>query len=242
MVMSRTSKLVTAEVDGRIEELEVAPGQRVTAGTTLAVLDPAEVDREVEAARGAEDAALGELRRAESQRSEAGRQARQLRGLWRDGAVSRDQATSAGSAYAIADAQVQTAEGAVRRARAAREQAEQLRAKTTIVAPIDGVVTLVKVSDGQMAARGQPVARIFDPADLWVRFAVPPDRRDQFAPGAVVAVTPRSGKAGPLTATVQVVRSLEPPLRFAVVDADLDDAALADRDVLLSVQVDVRAK
>ncbi|HEY5920333.1 MAG TPA: hypothetical protein VIV11_01625, partial [Kofleriaceae bacterium] len=133
VITSHESKLVTAEVDGRIDQLLVQPGQRVTANTPLAILNPGEVQKALDAARGAEEASLGELRRSESQRAEAGRQLRQFRGLLRDGAVSRDQVASAQTAYVVADAQVQTARGAVTRNRASREQVEQQLAKTTIV-------------------------------------------------------------------------------------------------------------
>jgi RND family efflux transporter MFP subunit len=239
--MSRTSKLVTAEVDGRIDKLLVQPGQRVTVNTPLAMLDGAEVQKAVDAARAQEDAALGELRRSETIRAEAGRQLRLNKSLLGDGAVSRDQVSSARSQYAIADAQVTSARASYRRALVMREQAEELLLKTTIVAPIDGVITFVKVTEGQMAGRGQPIARIFDPSDLWVRFAVPPQRRDALVPGVRVSASPTVNASRQLTATVQVVhRTLEPPLQFAVVEADLDDAALGDRDTLVGTMVDVR--
>jgi RND family efflux transporter MFP subunit len=241
VIMSRDSRLVTAEVDGRIDKLVVHHGQRVTAGTPLAIIDAADLGKQVDAARGTEEAALGELRRAESARAEAGRLFKQQRALLRDGAVSRDSVSSARSAYAIADATVETAEGAVRRARAAREQTEQLLTKTTITAPIDGVITLVKVSEGMVAGRGQPIARIFDPADLWVRFAVPPELRDHVQPGDRVTASPlRTGSQHVVAIVREVHRTLEPPLQFAVVEADLDDTALADHDAMLGAMVDVR--
>ena len=239
--MSRTSKLVTAEVDGRIDKLLVQPGQRVAASTPLAILDASEVNKALDAARGAEDAALGALRSAEGQAAEAGRQLRTLKALLKDGAVSRDQVASQSSAYSIASAQVQSARGSYNRAIASREQSEQMLAKTTIVAPIDGVITLVKVNEGQMAGRGQPIARIFDPSDLLVKFKVPPERRDALEPGVRVSASPLVNSSRKLTATVKVVnRTLEPPLQFAVVEADLDDADLADRDTLLGTMVDVQ--
>jgi RND family efflux transporter MFP subunit len=241
VVMSRTTKLVSAEVDGRIEKLLVQPGQRVTANTPLAVLDPSEVQKGLEAARGEEERAVGDLRRCETQRAEAGRQWRQLKSLLGDGAVSRDQVSSAQAYYATMDAQVDSARGAMRRAQAAREQAEQQLQKTTIVAPIDGVITLVRVTEGQMAGRGQPIARIFDPADLWVKFTIPPERRDALSPGVRVSASPTLNAERQLTATVQEVhRTLEPPMPFAVVEADLDDSQLPDRDTLVGAMVDVR--
>ena len=238
--MSRTSKLVTAEVDGRIDKLLVQPGQRVTANTPLAILDASEVNKSLDAARGSEDAALGALRSAEGACAEAHRQLRTLQSLLKDGAVSRDQVASQRSAYAIAAAQVQSARGSYNRSVAAREQTEQMLQKTTIVAPIDGVITLVKASEGQMAGRGQPIARIFDPSVLLVKFRVPPERRDALEPGMRVSASPLVQNGRRLTATVKVVnRTLEPPLHFAVVEADLDDMELVDRDSLLGTMVDV---
>jgi RND family efflux transporter MFP subunit len=240
VVVSRDSKLVTADVDGRIVELAVRDGQRVAAGATLAVIDDGELRSRLDAARGAEDTAIGELRRNQSARAEAGRIARQQKSLLRDGAVSRDVVSSARSAYAIADAQVDAAAGAVQRARAAREQAERDLASATITAPIDGVITLIRVAEGQVVGRGQSIGRIFDPGDLWVRFAVPPERRDDIAVGQRIAArSPRGGDD--LVATVRVVnRTLEPPLQFAVVEADLDEVGAADRDAMLGTMVDVR--
>ncbi|HEY5926732.1 MAG TPA: HlyD family secretion protein, partial [Kofleriaceae bacterium] len=110
-----------------------------------------------------------------------------------------------------------------------------------IVAPIDGVITLVKVSEGQMAGRGQPIARIFDPSDLRVRFEVPLQRRDTIEPGARVSASLVIDTSRQLTATVLVVhRTLDPSLPLAVAEADLDDGNLADRDTLVGAMVDVR--
>jgi RND family efflux transporter MFP subunit len=239
VILSRESRLVAAEVEGRIDQLLIAEGQRVRAGETIAVLDDAEAKRELDAARGAEEAAIGGLRQAQAQAAEASRIARQNKSLFKSGAVSRDTVLAAQSSYSVSASSVQAAEGSVKRARAAREAAEQGLAKTTIVAPIDGVVTLVKVAKGQMAMRGQPIARVFDPADLGVRFAVPPEERDSITIGQRLTVLP-AGATAPLIATVRVVnRNLEPPLRFAIVDADLRGAVLADRDAMLGKIVDV---
>jgi RND family efflux transporter MFP subunit len=239
VIMSHASRVIAAEVDGRIERVLVQNGQRVTAGAPVAELDQKDLDKQIEAARGAEDTAAGELLSARSSVAEAARVYHQQQGLFKDGAVSRDAVSSAASAYAIASAQVKTASGALRRAKAAREQTEQMAAKAVVTAPIDGVITTVKVDRGQVAQRGMPIARVFDPSDLWVRFAVPPESLDKVAVGDRITATPLHGGRA-LTATITVVnRTLEPPLRFAVVEADLDDASLPDHDTLLGEMVDV---
>jgi RND family efflux transporter MFP subunit len=238
VVVSRDSKLAIAEVDGAVDSVAVEHGKRVVEGDVLVVVNDTEVKRQLDAARGAEEAATGELRRAETARAEAGRVLRQQKSLLRDGAVSRDAVASASSAYAITGAQVQTAGGTVRRARASREQAEQALAKTTITAPMNGVITVLKVASGQMVGRGQAIARVFDPQDLWVRFAIEPAMREKIADGMRVRIT-AGGKT--YEATIRSIgRTYEPPLQLAVVEADLDDAVLADHDAMLGTMVDVR--
>jgi RND family efflux transporter MFP subunit len=240
--MSQTSRVIAAEVDGRIEKVLVQHGQRVTAGAPVAELDQKDLDKQLEAAHGAEDTASGELLSARSAVAEAARRYHQQQALFHDGAVSRDAVAEAASAYAIASAQVKTATGTLRRAKAAREQAEELAAKAQVTSPIDGVITMVKVDRGQVAARGQAIARVFDPTDLTVRFAVAPDALERIAIGAKITATPLHGGRA-LAATVQVVhRTLEPPLRFAIVDAHLDEPSLADHDGLLGEMVDVEVR
>jgi hypothetical protein len=109
-----------------------------------------------------------------------------------------------------------------------------------VTSPIDGVVTVVKVTEGAMASRGQPIARVFDPRDLWIRFAVPPEGRDAIHEGDAITAVPLHGTA-PLPAVVRIVnRALEPPLELSVVEADLDDASVANHDAMLGTLVDVR--
>jgi len=244
VLTSRDSSLVTAKVDGIVKQLLVHSGQTVKAGTTIAILDDSVIAKQVEEARAAEDSAKGALVQAHGIAGEAGRLYRLQRGLLKDGAVSRESVKSASSAAAIAGSQVTIARGAVARARAAREQLEQLRDQTTVVAPIDGIVSSPKVSEGQMAGRGQPIVRISNPTSIRVRFAVPREQLEQVVPGTRVDIVRVKGHAGPLTATVREVgNTLAPPLQFAVVEAELEVASLpADQASLLGALVDVRVQ
>ena len=241
VLTSRDSALVTAKVDGNVKQLLVRSGQTVTAGTTIAILDDSVIVKQVEEARAAEDSARGALVQAQGMAHEASRLARVQRGLYRDGAVSRESVSSTSSAAGIAGSQVTIARGAVARARAAREQLDQLRDQTTVVAPIDGVVSSPKVSEGQMAGRGQPIVRISNPTSIRVRFAISREQLDQVTPGTRVDIVRVKGSPEPFTATVREVgNTLAPPLQFAVVEAELDVASLpSDQASLLGVLVDV---
>jgi len=107
------------------------------------------------------------------------------------------------------------------------------------VAPIDGVVSLVKAQAGQVVAPGVTVAHVFDPEHLMIRFQVTHDRRHEITSATLVELSV-AGADLPLQARVTSVSSdLEPPLDFAVAEADLVDADAA-RGVQIGTLVDVR--
>jgi len=239
VVTSAESRLVTAELDGAVRQLFVRPGQPIKAGATIAILDDSQIAKQIEEARGAETSARGSVLSAKGQVAEASRRYAQLKSLLASGAVARDQVKSAGAEVSVLSSQVQVAEGRLTQTIASREQLEAMRSHATIVSPIDGIVSLVKVSEGQMAGRGMPIARVSNPAGLKLRFAVPREQRDQLVVGARVDVTIK-GQATAFTAIVKEVGStLEPPLQFAVVEAELVGLP-ADQASLLGALAEVR--
>ena len=241
VLTSRDSELVTAKVDGSIKQLLVRPGQTVKAGATIAILDDSMIAKQVEEARASEDSAQGALVQAGGIAAEQARLYRVQQSLLKDRAVSRESVSAARSAAAIAGSQVTIARGALARARAAREQLEQLRDQTTVTAPIDGVVTSPKVTEGQMAGRGQPIVRISNPSHIQVRFAVAREHLEKIRKGTRVQIARVKGTGEVLVATVQDVgNTLAPPLQFAIVEAQLDSSTLpADQASLLGALVDV---
>jgi len=101
------------------------------------------------------------------------------------------------------------------------------------------VVSLVKAQVGEVVAPGAAIARVFDPANLTIRFQVPRARRREVSTGTIVELTV-AGVDRPLRARVTSVSSdLEPPLDFAVAEADIVDAGAA-RDVQIGTLGDVR--
>lgn len=241
VLTSRDSELVSAKVDGSVKQLLVRPGQTVKAGMTIAVLDDSVIAKQVEEARAAEDSAQGALVQAGGIAAEQARLYRVQQSLLKDRAVSRESVSSARSAAAVAGSQVTIARAALARARAAREQLELLRDQTTVVAPIDGVVTSPKVTEGQMAGRGQPIVRISNPSHIQVRFAVSREHLDKIQRGTRVRIVRVKGSTDTLVATVREVgNTLAPPLQFAIVEAELDPSTLpADQAALLGALVDV---
>ncbi len=90
---------------------------------------------------------------------------------------------------------------------------------------------MIRVKEGEVAVPGTPVARVFDPRDLWIRFAVDSEYRGLVREGTrVAAVEPASGTT--FDAVVRTVSTdLEPPLQFVVADADVDDRLIKSETI-----------
>ncbi len=230
VITSAKSEVVVAEFDARVADVLVRGGQRVVAGQPLARLDDSQLRQRVEGARQAANAARAEAARAGIGVAEARRQLATENRLYRSGAQSRQAVASASSALSSSGAAAGAAAASARSSESQVKELTDQMAKAVITAPRDGVVTMIKVKQGEMAQRGTRIARVFDPSDLQVRFEVPRGRRGEFAIGAAVLVT-LDGVDHPLPAKViDLSAELEAPLQFAVATADIDDTGLPPDD------------
>lgn len=139
-LVARRKAMVSAKIQGRLSELDVDEGSRVTAGQVIARLDNTDLQAQIEVARAGMQQATADL--AEKQR-----QLRLTQSLARDGVVSEDQLQSAIS-------RVRLAEAALSQSRANLSLADANFQNTIIRAPFAGVV--VK----KMAEVGESVAPI----------------------------------------------------------------------------------
>ncbi len=188
---------VGASAMGKIVSLPVAEGDRVEAGQPLARIDPiqAESDErgataqmralEAEARAAAEQvrAAGSDLAAAEARAQEADQQFVRARELSRQGLVAAAEletarATAEATAAQVASARAtvarleQAVDAAARRvaqARAGVRRAADLVSKTSIVSPIGGTVTRLRVRAGEMVVVGiqnQPGTTLMTISDL----------------------------------------------------------------------------
>jgi RND family efflux transporter MFP subunit len=239
VVAARASEVVAARVDGRIVRVIAKSGQRVHTGDLIAELDPTLLAERLRGATAAVDAARAEIAGASAEVTEARRQVTLAGRLLAVGVGPHESVQAAHTSLARAIASSSRAAAAFREAGASRAAIESQLAYTRFEAPIDGVVSLIKAQTGEVVAPGAVIARVFDPASLMIRFQVPRDRRRELSTGTVVELTV-AGAARPLRARVTSVSSdLEPPLDFAVAEADIDDAAAA-REIQIGTLGDVR--
>jgi len=240
VVAARANEVVAARVDGRVVRVIAKSGQRVHAGDPIAELDPTLLVDRLRSATATVDAAHADAAGADAEVAEAKRQIALEARMFAAGATAQESVRIARARLARAVASSDRAEAALREADASRAAIESQLSDTRLAAPIDGVVSLVKAQVGEVVAPGAAIARVFDPANLMIRFQVPRDRRREVSTGAIVELTV-AGADRPLRARVTSVSSdLEPPLDFAVAEADIVDAGAA-RDVQIGTLGDVRA-
>ena len=239
VVTSRSSRVITADFQGRIERLMISSRKRVKAGDVVAKLDDTELRAEhaqlLEQERGARLDAGG----AGAAYAQARREAKAQQRLYDKGVAARNSYRSS-----VANASSLGAQAAGLRAKAdalkfKRKQVEDLLAKAQLVSPIDGVVTIVKAKEGQVADKGTPIARVFDDSDLIIRFAVDKEYRDLVAEGQRVELT-LDGVERPVWATIETIALEEPPIDFATVVADIDDSKLGPDEVRVASEGRVR--
>ncbi|HEX6940720.1 MAG TPA: efflux RND transporter periplasmic adaptor subunit [Longimicrobiales bacterium] len=168
---------IQADIMGRITSLRVAEGDSVKRGQVLLRIDPTQYQAAVARARAAVAEALAREAQNRANLIQAERTLERSRALaQRDtGFISRQQLEEAETQVLVQRELMRAAEHGVEQARAALREAEDRLAKTTIVAPIDGVVTRLNIEEGETAIVGtmnNPGSLLLTISDLSVMEAV----------------------------------------------------------------------
>ncbi len=165
-VQSRHEVDQSFRVGGKVAQRKVDVGQLVHEGDILAVLDDNDYRLAEEASQQQWSAAVEQTRQAESDRQ-------RLTALKADGSVS---AADDERAHTNAQTTHATAEAEARKLELARNRLKY----TVLRASRSGVVTVVRIEDGQVVAEGQPVITIANPDESEVVIDVPEDQLSVF--------------------------------------------------------------
>ncbi len=159
IVEATRQTILEIEVAGRVTELLVRSGDYVKRGQALLRVDSrtaqdrvAAQDAEVEAANAALGVADSEFRRQKR--------------LYSEGSISK-------SALERAEAEYQQSRASAKARLAAASAARTSTSQHVLSAPYDGLVSEVITRLGALASPGVPLIRMYDPAELRVRLAVP---------------------------------------------------------------------
>ena len=160
---------VSFEVGGKVEQMNLAVGQRLTAGDEIARLDQTSLELQVETAEAAVDQAEAAARNAQAtyERQE------QL--------LERGSTTQ----VAVDDAltQVETTAASLVQAQRSFDSAVENLEKAVLVAPFDAIVSSVEVQSFASVASGAPIATIYPENSFEVAFSVSFDTVNQLVVG-----------------------------------------------------------
>ena len=183
-----------------VAQREQAVARVSAASAILSELQRGSRSEEIATATAAQEAAQVKL-------EDARRDVARAKRLYDGGAIPLEQYQKAQTAAEVAEAQlkqtreqrtlVQTGPRAgeieaqraqVGEARAAVEAVDALLHNTTIVAPLNGVVTVRHREVNETVAPGQPVLTLMNPRDRWVRVYVPENRLAAVHHGAAATI------------------------------------------------------
>lgn len=182
---------------GRIIEVLVEEGDRVSAGQPLARTDPVQQDQALSVAEAS-------LSAAEATRAQAGQAFDRAQAMLDRGVgtrAARDQAQQAQS----------QAEGALSRAQSEADQARRAVEDTVIRAPGDGIVTTRNADPGQIVGAAQVVLAMAMLSGFEAVFQTPDMPNLDRAMGAKVALDPLDGDAPEMVGHVTEIAPLVDP-------------------------------
>ncbi|HEX9108057.1 MAG TPA: efflux RND transporter periplasmic adaptor subunit, partial [Longimicrobiales bacterium] len=150
-VRPHTKVEVQSDVMGRITELRVKEGDVVRKGEVLVRIDPTQLEAAVERARAGVSQAQAQAAQSHANALQSQRAYDRAKEMAKASAtlVSQQQLDDAQAQAAAANEMARSADFNVEVARAAQRQAEDQLSKTIIRAPMDGVITRLKIEVGE---------------------------------------------------------------------------------------------
>ena len=145
---------ISAQVPGRIIKIGVVEGQEVKAGDFLLKLDSTQYEAYAERDRALIQGAKADLIQGEARLTRDRSFYERQKKLYDEELISKDQLEMAKVQYDVSVAQVSAVTSSIRQAEASLKSTLDNIAKTTYVAPIDGVITSLRVEEGEVAIIG----------------------------------------------------------------------------------------
>jgi HlyD family secretion protein len=145
---------ISATVPGQVTQLAVEEGDRVRKGQFLLQIDSANPTASAKSAEASFQALQREVELARANSALAKADFDRAQKNFQNGIIPQADLDRAGTTLATSQAAVQAAERRVEQAKATHEGAAYELSKTTVRAPMDGIVTARRVEEGEVAVIG----------------------------------------------------------------------------------------
>jgi HlyD family secretion protein len=145
---------ISATIAGQVTHIAVKEGDRVKKGDFLLQIDPVSPRAQARSAQYSTEALQRDLQSAEASLTQARADYQRAEGNLKAGIIAVADMERARTAVATDEAAVQAIRQRIEQSRATFEGASDLLAKTTVRAPMDGVITAKRVEEGEVAVIG----------------------------------------------------------------------------------------
>lgn len=223
VIVAHESVDIVPKTSGRLKEIVVRLGDKVTRDTVVARLDAESARQDLRMAEASLHAAQADLDKAVVEASHAHERAqrRSPEAAQGEKLFSPEEVSDARYQEKLAEPRVMTARAAVAEKAARVQQLRSMLNDLDLRAPFDGTVSLRYVDAGAVVGPTTPVMRIINPDDLWVRFAIPEARAAATAPGQRLRVSIET--LTDVTATIEkVAPEVDAASRMIVAEAKLE--------------------
>ncbi|MBN2682549.1 MAG: efflux RND transporter periplasmic adaptor subunit [Bacteroidales bacterium] len=166
-IQPQTEVKISPDVSGEIVDLFVVEGQEVKEGDLLLKIRPDTYLSNLDRMMATVNSAKSQHEQAKAQLIEKEANYERMKGLYEKGAISKSEFETAESGYKVAKANADAARYSVKSSEASLSEARENLTKTSIYAPMSGVVSVLNVEKGErvvgtMQMAGTEMLRIAD--------------------------------------------------------------------------------
>ncbi|HEY1921222.1 MAG TPA: efflux RND transporter periplasmic adaptor subunit [Tepidisphaeraceae bacterium] len=192
-IVTTDEVIVSAEIQGRLQQLLVKEGDAVTKGELLAVIQPQEQQADLAYYASSRQQMAAQVTQAEADLEIAELTLKRDEPLFKQQAVSAQEYDQARTSVEAAKARVESLKRQTEAAAAQMEKATVQLGYTNILAPITGIVDTRAALQGEVVNPGQAIVTLINLDDLWVRADVEETYIDRVRLGDKLQVTLPSG-------------------------------------------------
>jgi len=230
---ARVEATISPKISGRIAEVQVDQGERVSAGDLLVRLDDEELQQQVAIAQANVEAARAAIERLKIDKTrttavyeQAEKSHARTQALIQQKAASSDALDKASEGLAVAVADVSRSEAAITEGQKALVSAEKTLQyhdarlqDTKIHAPFDGLIVKRNREPGDVVVPGSAMLTLISTDELWIRAWVDETEMARLKPDQSARVVFRSESAGSYSGTVaRLGREADRETREFIVD------------------------
>jgi HlyD family secretion protein len=168
-IVTTDEVIVSPEIQGRLQQLLVKEGDVVTNGELLAQIQPEQWQADMAFYASGEQESSADLAQAQADLENARLNFERIKDLYTNNIESVQTYDQARTAYASAQARVESVEKQIQAAIAQKEKARVYLNYTEISAPVAGIVDTRAALQGEVVNPGQAIVTLINPDDLWVR-------------------------------------------------------------------------